>query len=147
MLSIRSILRVRPSVFLLHSSSFSSAAAVQAERTISEGPRNDWTRQEIKDIYDSPLLDLLFHGVSISSSSSSSHLLFLSYSIKYKPYWPARLFSWPKFTDTLKTSGKCSNVLYFLSRLEGVVRTVRTVLNPHGTALVSKPRSLWTRRL
>lgn len=73
MLSIRSILRpqVRGSVLLLQRSPrcawySSSAAAIQAERTIREGPRNDWTRDEIKSVYDSPVLDLLFHGVSIT---------------------------------------------------------------------------------
>lgn len=42
-----------------------SAAAVQAERTIKEGPRHDWTRPEIKSVYDSPILDLLFHGAQV----------------------------------------------------------------------------------
>ncbi|KAF7833652.1 biotin synthase [Senna tora] len=51
---------------LLHSSSYtSSAAAVQAERTVREGSRNDWTRDEIKSVYDSPILDLLFHGAQV----------------------------------------------------------------------------------
>ncbi|GJS75601.1 biotin synthase, mitochondrial [Tanacetum coccineum] len=45
--------------------SVSSAAAVEADRTIRQGPRNDWKRQEIKSIYDSPLLDLLFHGAQV----------------------------------------------------------------------------------
>ena len=77
MFSVCSILalQLRRSVLLLHSSSSSSsasystssAAAVQAERAISEGPRNDWTRDEIKSVYDSPVLDLLFHGVSFDS--------------------------------------------------------------------------------
>ena len=74
MYSVRSILalQLRRSILLLHSSSSSystsSAAAVQAERAISEGPRNDWTRdEEIKTVYDSPVLDLLFHGVSFDS--------------------------------------------------------------------------------
>ncbi|KAL7209178.1 hypothetical protein ACSBR1_030842 [Camellia fascicularis] len=55
----------------LHSSSYSSssssssAAEIQAERTIRDGPRHDWTRDEIKSIYDSPLLDLLFHGAQV----------------------------------------------------------------------------------
>lgn len=64
--------RLRPSAVVLHSfySSLSSAAAVQAERTISQGPRNDWTRDEIKGVYGSPVLDLLFHGVSTISSST-----------------------------------------------------------------------------
>lgn len=36
-----------------------SAAAIHAN-----GPmRNDWTREEIQSIYDSPLMDLLYHGV------------------------------------------------------------------------------------
>ncbi|KAK9997156.1 hypothetical protein SO802_021842 [Lithocarpus litseifolius] len=77
MFSVRSIiaLQLRRSILLLHSSSFSSsssasystssAAAVQAERAISEGPRNDWTRDEIKSVYDSPVLDLLFHGAQV----------------------------------------------------------------------------------
>ena len=68
MLSIRSIFRphIRLNSIILSSLSYSSssAAAIQAEKTIKDGPRNDWTREEIKDVYDSPLLDLLFHGVS-----------------------------------------------------------------------------------
>ena len=40
-----------------------SAAAAEAERAIRDGPRNDWSRPEIQAVYDSPLLDLLFHGV------------------------------------------------------------------------------------
>ncbi|RVW76822.1 hypothetical protein CK203_043034 [Vitis vinifera] len=64
---------LRPSIILLQSSSSfssysSSAAAVEAERAIRDGPRNDWTRPEIKSIYDSPF--------SISSSMGSA--LFLS---------------------------------------------------------------------
>lgn len=49
-------------------STTASAAAVEAERTIREGPRNDWTRPQIKSIYDSPVLDLLFHGVCFTLS-------------------------------------------------------------------------------
>ncbi|KAG6491637.1 biotin synthase, mitochondrial-like [Zingiber officinale] len=59
---------LRPLVALGHSS-FStlttSAAAVEAERTTRDGPRNDWSRDEIKSIYDSPILDLLFHGAQV----------------------------------------------------------------------------------
>ena len=68
MLSIRSTFRSQPRLSSVTLSSLcyssSSAAAIQAEKTIKDGPRNDWTRQEIKEVYDSPLLDLLFHGVS-----------------------------------------------------------------------------------
>jgi len=65
MLSVRLIVgpQLRRSIRQLHSAS--SAAAIEAERTIRDGPRNDWARDEIKSIYDSPVLDLLFHGVSI----------------------------------------------------------------------------------
>ncbi|XP_020599206.1 biotin synthase [Phalaenopsis equestris] len=42
-----------------------SAAAVEAERAIREGYRNDWSREEIKSIYDSPILDLVFHGAQV----------------------------------------------------------------------------------
>lgn len=71
---------LRPSIILLQSSSSfssysSSAAAVEAERAIRDGPRNDWTRPEIKSIYDSPLLDLLFHGVCSLSLSCSVFLM------------------------------------------------------------------------
>ncbi|CAN6808161.1 unnamed protein product [Brassica oleracea] len=45
--------------------SSSSAASAEAERTIREGPRNDWSRDEIKAVYDSPVLDLLFHGAQV----------------------------------------------------------------------------------
>lgn len=40
-----------------------SAAAVAAESAIQSGPRNDWTREDIQAIYDSPLMDLLLYGV------------------------------------------------------------------------------------
>lgn len=62
---------LRPSVLQLHcycssASAYSpSEAAIQAERTIRDGPRNDWTKDEIKHIYDSPVLDLLFHGAQV----------------------------------------------------------------------------------
>ncbi|KAH8502421.1 hypothetical protein Peur_066324 [Populus x canadensis] len=69
MLSFRSIFRSQPRLSSVTLSSLcyssSSAAAIQAEKTIKDGPRNDWTRQEIKDVYDSPLLDLLFHGAQV----------------------------------------------------------------------------------
>ncbi|KAF4390298.1 hypothetical protein F8388_019953 [Cannabis sativa] len=70
MLSIASIFRrstqLRASVLQFQLSSYSSsAAAIQAERTVKEGPRNDWTRDEIKAVYDSPVLDLLFHGAQV----------------------------------------------------------------------------------
>ncbi|KAJ4955445.1 hypothetical protein NE237_012228 [Protea cynaroides] len=63
MILVRSLhLRIRPSLLY---SSFSSAAAVEADRTIREGARNNWSREEIKSIYDSPILDLLFHGAQV----------------------------------------------------------------------------------
>lgn len=44
-----------------------SAAAIHAG-----GPmRNDWSREEIQNIYDSPLMDLLYHGVSNKKIHSS----------------------------------------------------------------------------
>lgn len=64
--SIRNTLK--PHILGLHCcwySSSSSAAAIQAERTIKDGPRFDWTRPEIQSIYDSPVLDLLFHGAQV----------------------------------------------------------------------------------
>ncbi|XP_059427876.1 biotin synthase, mitochondrial isoform X2 [Corylus avellana] len=65
MFSVRSIVgpQLRRSIRQLHSAS--SAAAFEAERTIRDGPRNDWARDEIKSIYDSPVLDLLFHGAQV----------------------------------------------------------------------------------
>ncbi|KAG6768680.1 hypothetical protein POTOM_027607 [Populus tomentosa] len=69
MLSVRSIFRSQPRLSSVTLSSLcyssSSAAAIQAEKTIKDGLRNDWTRQEIKEVYDSPLLDLLFHGAQV----------------------------------------------------------------------------------
>lgn len=47
--------------------SLSSPAAAEAQRCIREGPRNNWSRDEINSVYHSPLLDLLFHGVSFLS--------------------------------------------------------------------------------
>lgn len=44
-----------------------SAAALHAS-----GPmRNDWSRDEIQSIYDSPLMDLLYHGVSVVFGSEA----------------------------------------------------------------------------
>ncbi|KAL8491755.1 hypothetical protein ACS0TY_023377 [Phlomoides rotata] len=43
----------------------SSAAALEAERSVRDGPRNDWRKEEIKSIYDSPVLDLLFHAAQV----------------------------------------------------------------------------------
>ncbi|KAF3658864.1 biotin synthase, mitochondrial [Capsicum chacoense] len=57
------------SVARSYSSLSASPAAVEAERCIKDGPRNDWTRNEIKSIYDSPLLDLLFHGAQVHRHS------------------------------------------------------------------------------
>ena len=48
------------------------AAAAAAERAILDGPRNDWSRPEIQAVYDSPLLDLLFHGVRTPSWAEHS---------------------------------------------------------------------------
>ncbi|KAK1395980.1 Biotin synthase [Heracleum sosnowskyi] len=42
-----------------------SAAAREGERSIQQGPRNNWSRDEIKAVYDSPILDLLFHGAQV----------------------------------------------------------------------------------
>lgn len=70
--------QLRPSLSARQSASYSSASAAsaQAERTIREGPRNDWSKDEIKAVYDSPVLDLLFHGVKFPPFSLS--LLFWS---------------------------------------------------------------------
>ncbi|GAA0174785.1 transferase [Lithospermum erythrorhizon] len=43
----------------------SSAAAVEADRTVRDGARHDWKKDEIKSIYNSPILDLLFHGAQV----------------------------------------------------------------------------------
>uniref|UniRef100_A0A7N0TKV1 biotin synthase n=1 Tax=Kalanchoe fedtschenkoi TaxID=63787 RepID=A0A7N0TKV1_KALFE len=43
----------------------SSAAAAEADRTIRDGPRNNWTREQINSVYHSPILDLLFHGAQV----------------------------------------------------------------------------------
>lgn len=88
MMSFRSLLRSQRSLSLrpskkflaLHSSCScysASAAAIEAERTIREGPRHDWSKYDIKSIYDSPVLDLLFHGVCIFHFSHSICFCFL----------------------------------------------------------------------
>ncbi|CAM8981967.1 unnamed protein product [Rhodiola kirilowii] len=51
--------------FSTASSVSSSPAAIEADRTIRDGPRNDWTRQQIHSVYHSPILDLLFHGAQV----------------------------------------------------------------------------------
>lgn len=41
-----------------------TAEALSAAALHANGPmRNDWSRDEIQSIYDSPLMDLLYHGV------------------------------------------------------------------------------------
>ncbi|KAH9303109.1 hypothetical protein KI387_014692 [Taxus chinensis] len=47
----------------------SSAASIEAEKAIRSGPRNDWTRPQIQSVYDSPLMDLLFHGAQVHRHS------------------------------------------------------------------------------
>ncbi|KAI0500188.1 hypothetical protein KFK09_018397 [Dendrobium nobile] len=64
MLMIRS-LRTQLGPWASRASFSTSAAAVEAERTIRDGYRNDWSKEEIKSIYDSPILDLVLHGVSL----------------------------------------------------------------------------------
>ncbi|KAL9260482.1 Biotin synthase, mitochondrial-like protein [Drosera capensis] len=69
MLSTRLLLLLRSSSILTlprHFSSYvSSPAAAEAERAIERGPRHDWARDEIGDVYRSPILDLLFHGAQV----------------------------------------------------------------------------------
>jgi biotin synthase len=45
------------------SSNQESPAAVAGEYAIRNEPRNDWMREEIQAIYESPLMDLLLYGV------------------------------------------------------------------------------------
>lgn len=65
--------QLRPSLSARQSAAYSSASAAsaEAERTIREGPRNDWSKDEIKAVYDSPVLDILFHGVNFPPFSLS----------------------------------------------------------------------------
>ncbi|XP_078165232.1 radical SAM superfamily protein [Carex rostrata] len=70
--SLRSRLRPPTSSAGAAVSAFStSAAAVEAERTINKGPRNDWSKDEIKAVYDSPVLDLLFHGAQVHRAAQN----------------------------------------------------------------------------
>lgn len=43
-----------------------SAVSIAAEYALRNPPRKDWTKADIQAIFDSPLMDLLFHGVSLS---------------------------------------------------------------------------------
>ncbi|KAL3821329.1 hypothetical protein ACJIZ3_007234 [Penstemon smallii] len=58
---------IRRPLLRFQSANFSSSspAAFEAERSVREGPRNDWKKDEIKSIYDSPVLDLLFHAAHV----------------------------------------------------------------------------------
>ncbi|XP_024389417.1 biotin synthase, mitochondrial [Physcomitrium patens] len=42
-----------------------SPAAAAGEHAIRNEPRNDWTREEIQAIYESPLMDLLLYGAQV----------------------------------------------------------------------------------
>lgn len=46
-----------------------SPAAIAAEAAVTGSPRNDWSRAEIQAIYDSPLMDLIFHGAQVHRSA------------------------------------------------------------------------------
>lgn len=48
-----------------------SAVSVAAEQALRNAPRRDWSKAEIQAIFDSPLMDLLFHGVSPTLFSMS----------------------------------------------------------------------------
>ncbi|KAI8983018.1 biotin synthase [Pilobolus umbonatus] len=53
-----------------------SAGALSAAAAHAHGPmRNDWSREEIQSIYDSPLLDLLYHGVSSKAIDAQPSIL------------------------------------------------------------------------
>lgn len=128
LLSLRASKSVALQCLCRHYSS-SSAAAVEADRTIRQGPRHDWSKPQIKSIYDSPVLDLLFHGVcSYSLFTPLCLILTFSCSIATTMTFLFYIFR-HKFIDMLITSGKCSSVLYFPSRLVGVLRIVHIVLN------------------
>lgn len=47
----------------------SSPASAEAENAVRNGPRNDWTKPEIQAVYDSPIMDLLFHGAQVHRHS------------------------------------------------------------------------------
>ncbi|GAV69920.1 Radical_SAM domain-containing protein/BATS domain-containing protein [Cephalotus follicularis] len=57
--------QLRPSILSVQSPPYTSAAAIESERTIKGGPRHDWTKDEINSIYHSPILDLLYHGAQV----------------------------------------------------------------------------------
>ncbi|GAQ90112.1 Biotin synthase [Klebsormidium nitens] len=42
-----------------------SAVSVAAEYALRNAPRKDWSKAEIQAIFDSPLMDLLFHGAEV----------------------------------------------------------------------------------
>ncbi|GLJ23355.1 hypothetical protein SUGI_0441860 [Cryptomeria japonica] len=47
----------------------SDKASIEAEKAVTNGPRYDWTRPQIQSVYDSPLMDLLFHGAQVHRHS------------------------------------------------------------------------------
>lgn len=52
-----------------------SPAAAAGEHAIRNEPRNDWTREEIQAIYESPLMDLLLYGVCYFTCLWFSHFV------------------------------------------------------------------------
>ncbi|KAL9275294.1 hypothetical protein AKJ16_DCAP26827 [Drosera capensis] len=71
MLSTRHLLLLRSSSILTlprHFSSYvSSPAAVEAERAIERGPRHDWTRHEIGDVYRAEVPHYRHHPSTIDA--------------------------------------------------------------------------------
>lgn len=126
-----------------HAANFSSsAAAVEAERCIREGARNDWKREEVKSIYDSPILDLLFHAVSYlhfvfpyKLSSFSTFRLIDSFTVLLQ-------FCRLKFIDMLTILGKCSNARFYQLKLVDAAKTVRIARSRPDTTPASKHKSL-----
>lgn len=51
------------------SSSQESPAAFAGEYAMRSEPRNDWRREEIQSIYESPLMDLLLYGAQVHKST------------------------------------------------------------------------------
>jgi hypothetical protein len=75
--NLRSRLRAPLAAGTVAAAPFFLAATAEAERVVRDGPRNDWTRAEIQAIYDSPLLDLLFHGVRTNALAPPKQQSFL----------------------------------------------------------------------
>lgn len=110
-----------------------SAAALHAS-----GPlRNDWTREEIQSIYDSPFLELMYYGVSWRTGVHGLVMYGGLISVLSTPLLR------PKHTVRTSILVKFNKRRFYLSRRVAVLRIASTVPNRQAIKQVCKLKRCW----